>query len=426
MREFENLCLLKAELENRGYSVEFTQAEEYPLFRYKYFRKPRVIIHFCLYSERGMENLAAIVGKYRKILNMQWEQVTMTSSKAINFITPKGKAKEAVHVCWGETSYNRLIQAGVKNAKLLGAIQLDFLRKPIRNYYYSREEIDRKYGFSKKKMILYISSFATTNLRKEEVDKMISRSGEEIKEYLNKSEKNRRETLVWLEKYLSENEDYYLIYRPHPYENVDSILDGIKSRCSRFFVITDYSVRQWILVADEIFTMVSTAITEVYYSGKNCRILRPIQLDETEDISIYKNADVITSYEEFKEKCGGNNVFPIDTKLIEANYGDKTNSFSFVKICDLLEEMRNTSKYDVIHRPHFRAFSIRLRRFIKDSIYCFHITENTWPFSRIKKAEEWLRFYYYYKNKMKEELVSREDILSTTNKLKDVIKEIER
>ncbi len=33
MREFENLCLLKAELENRGYSVEFTQAEEYPLFR---------------------------------------------------------------------------------------------------------------------------------------------------------------------------------------------------------------------------------------------------------------------------------------------------------------------------------------------------------------------------------------------------------
>ena len=92
-REIESLCLLKAALEEKGYSVDIAQAHELNLIRYRFafWRKPRVAIPFALYDEFSFErHVTDIVGPIKKVVNMHWEQALSKITLILGFLYRQG------------------------------------------------------------------------------------------------------------------------------------------------------------------------------------------------------------------------------------------------------------------------------------------------------------------------------------------------
>ena len=111
-RELENVLLLKAELEYRGYSVAIVES-----WSQRFHLTPpinaRVIVSFALYSTYTVEYMASFAKKCDKIVNLQWEQV-LTNGDANkhhicdnNSVGVTGLARNGCHISWGENNYNR-------------------------------------------------------------------------------------------------------------------------------------------------------------------------------------------------------------------------------------------------------------------------------------------------------------------------------
>lgn len=419
VREIDNLCLICAELEKRGYSTVIEYANNCPLFKYKYFNKPKVVVHFCLYSSNGLENVAAIVGKYRKLVNLQWEQVTTNTKSDIAFVTPKGEAKYATHICWGETVVNRLQENGIKNAILTGAVQLDFLKGNLINYYKSKEELLKNYSICSKKIITYISSFGLTELKEQEIAKIVQRSGKDSLTRIEHSLREREIILSWLIEVLEHNQECCVIYRPHPYESLDSRILDIERNYPQFRIIGTESVKQWILVSDLILTTRSTTITEVFYAKKPCIILRPLDNTNDEELPIYDNAAVCNSIQQLNDMIDADyNDFPVPENNFIPYYGKPDSQYAYLNISDLLEKVINSTAYDIFHKPGKLARKRRMKNFAKKLIVMLGITEETWPFSKIEKVRKWLSFFKYYREKQSLDYCSKEEI----NRIKTHIK----
>ena len=110
-------------------------------------------------------------------------------------------------------------------------------------------------GLPKGKMVLYISSFTQVGLKKREIRRLRKILGQGYIDRIPRGLRSRKRTLEWLDKLLELNEDCYVVYRPHPGENID---EELKKRIKegRFFIIQDYSVIQWILIADKVYTWI--------------------------------------------------------------------------------------------------------------------------------------------------------------------------
>ena len=178
-REYDNVLLLKKELEKRGYIVciELAGLLDYSKYRKEY--KPKVIVTYSLYNNFSIISLVlSVVGSVKKVVNLQWEQLFQNNDEQIKLHVPREEAKKAVHVCWGNSSYNNLIKNDVKNCVITGAIQLDFLKPSFSTYFNTREEITKEYNIRKNgRIILYISSFNATNLPKKEEEILIKEIG---------------------------------------------------------------------------------------------------------------------------------------------------------------------------------------------------------------------------------------------------------
>ena len=232
---------------------------------------------------------------------------------------------------------------------------------------------------------------------------------------IEENKKIRKVTLKWLSKLLDDFTDYYIVYRPHPGENIDDELLKMQKTNPRFYIIKEDSIKQWIIVADEIVTFYSSSLAEVFYAKKNCIILRPYEVNKEDDIIIYDNATFITSYEDFvKELQNKEREFPIPAENIEYCYGKMDEVPAYYKVCDELEKMLNTSLYDM--RPYGKRiyFKGHIRRFIKSVILKLGIRDNVWPFRCNKKLKDWLTFFWHYQEKNKEEYVTTFEIESNT------------
>ena len=132
VREIESVCLLKAELENRNYTVDICLSHKINTWKYLYKKKPRVIVVIALRKNDDLRyQVYRIGGKIRKIVNLQWEQIF--SEKDISI--PEDYAAKAVHLCWGEGRKEQLKTYGIENAIVTGAIQMDFLSGKLKQYY---------------------------------------------------------------------------------------------------------------------------------------------------------------------------------------------------------------------------------------------------------------------------------------------------
>lgn len=350
VREYESLLLLKLELERRGYSVEIRQLLDRKKLRYFTYKKPRVLVASNMYDNEGLNShVYNNVGRCQRVVNLHWEQMLSDTQEEEAWFNFAGNAKKCVQTCWGELTRGRLIAHGVpqQNAVVTGAVMMDFVRPEFEGYFRTKAELCSAFGLDpEKRLMLYISSFGYASMDEAEVAELSNMAGTDFGEFARVNRSSMKTTLDWFDRYLGEHPEAELVYRRHPSEWNSPALAELAAKRPNFHVIFEDSVKQWIVAADDIFIWMSTAIAEVYFAQKSCRILRPEPIPHEFDPVIYAGGRYVTDYEGFAAAAQQQNAaFPVDAARIEG-YFDNGESPAYLRMCDLLEEVYRSESRD--------------------------------------------------------------------------------
>ena len=359
VREYESLLLIKTELERRGYTAEIRQLLDRKKLRYFTWKKPRVLVASNLYDNEGLNShVYNNVGRCQRVVNLHWEQMLSDTQEAEPWFNFEGNAKKCVQTCWGERTRRRLIEHGVpeKNAPVTGAVMMDFLRPEFRGYFRDKKSLCEEFGLHpQKKLLLYISSFGYASMDEQEVAELSEMAGTDFSEFAQVNRRSMAETLSWFDRYLGEHPEVELVYRRHPSEWNSPALEALAKKRPNFHILFEHSVKQWIVAADEIFIWMSTAVAEVYFAGKSCRILRPFPIPHEFDPVIYHGGHFVESYEQFVKEPS-QKEFPLDRSVIEG-YFDVGEKPAYLRMADLLEQVHQQQPRDLPfsegYTPHF-------------------------------------------------------------------------
>ena len=362
VREFDNNCLIMAELERRGYKAELFQLMDRKKLRYFTYKKPKVIVTSAMYNNETLNSFVYNnVGRLNKVVNLHWEEVLLRAWEESEFYNLNENAAKCAHICWGDAAKERIVTNGVpeNNAVVTGAVQLDFLYPQFDGYYKSREELARDFSLdTDKRWLCYISSFSCAFMDGKEIEEMNAITNLDFKSFKEISARSMHTTLGWFDTLLSGESGVELIYRPHPSEWNSPPLAEMEAKHKNFHVIRDCSVKQWIKESDVILTWISTSIVEIYFAKKSCIVLRPEPLVDDYDLAIYQNVDAVDSYEKLTAALNRKyHPFPIDELQIKKHYDVDYNYPAYMRICDLLEWTHNNPPRDFPfsegYRPRF-------------------------------------------------------------------------
>lgn len=426
-RELENVCLIKCELEIRGYSVDILNIQDYNRLSYL-FKGARVILTPALYDNTDFYyHVNTIVGKINKVVNLHWEQVLSDYWEELKFHNPREKATYASHICWGEASHTRLTTIGVKNAVKTGPIHFDFLRPEFKEYYLSKSELLNIHGIdAQKKIVLYISSFTLASMDESSIANSSKRLGTDMSDFHKSMLESKKETLKWIEQLLESKLCLEFIYRPHPNELSDESLKALERKYSNFRVISDHSVKQWILTSDKIFTWISTSIAESFFAGKYCGILRPIPFNPKLEPVIYKGAEHINTLSQFIKAVDmqEERSVSIDSKLIKEHYDYDNCMPSYIRVCNFLENVYKTDEFNI--PDNLCAYNIKAKDLmiplLKKLLSKANGMTNNWIFSIVPSGSR-LSNYYKTREKQNEEIASDKEISEISTKLKRILRE---
>jgi len=353
-REIEAVCLIKAELERRGYSVELSCTYDEDRIRFIQRRKAKVVLTSALYNDACLYGFVySIAGFCRKVVNLQWEQAltNQDESDPSFYQNPKGYSTEALHLCWGEEPRNRLLRAGVSGdrAVVVGPVQMDFLRPEFVDFYFTREDLARRFDLdATKDWVLFISSFTFVSMTDEEYDTEVKCMGTRLHDFQRLSIISSQEIINWLKVAIKRYPGKIFIYRPHPSENGNPTLLEIEAEYKNFRVVKDLSVKQWIKCSNKIFTWYSTSAAEVFFGGKSCTILRPVAIPYEWDVSVYRNARMISDINHFIQSIEkDDDSFPLSEVLIHNYFQVQDTTPAYIRLCDVLERVLNSHDYDM-------------------------------------------------------------------------------
>ena len=355
-RELDNALLLKAELDKRGYRVEIlSKTEQLRLKETDVLVTPNCYIkpNYDFYRYR-------FNCKNGSIVNLQYEQVLSPIEEDNELYSLDDTAREITHICWGKHTVDRLTRKMVKpeNLPVTGAIQLDTTRPMFDSYWKSRDEIAKEFSLpAGKKWILYISSFACFVGSKINEVQLETHTEDNVERFAVVTDRSQKATLSWFDRFLQENHDTVVIYRPHPVELSSPQVRRMSEKYPETFrCIQDYEVKQWLKVADIPCTWLSTAIAESYFAGKNCLVLRPCEIPEDVDCVLYQGVRAAETYEDFRDQISRFDPsvehFPIDRSLIEYYY-DFSSEPAFKKIADVIDR-QSPRIHDYSHYEHDR------------------------------------------------------------------------
>ena len=351
-RELDNALLLKAELENRGYYVRIlSKTEQFCLKETDILITPNCYIRSNYEFYRYRFNC-----KSGNIVNLQYEQVLSPIEEDNELYSLDETTRKITHICWGKHTFDRLQRKNVPEELLpvTGAIQLDTTRSLFDSYWKSKEQIAAEFNLpTDKKWILYISSFACfIGSKINEVQKE-THTEDNVERFAVVTDNSQRATLAWFDRFLEENDGYVVIYRPHPVELSSPQVRNIAEKHPETFrCIQDYEVKQWLKVADIPCTWLSTAIAESYFAGKNCLVLRPVEIPADVDCVLYEGAKAAGSYEEFfsqiREYQPSTAFFPINRERIEYYYAFHE-EYAFMKIADVIDSRNGKTDYQKLY-----------------------------------------------------------------------------
>ena len=408
VRELDNLCLLKYELDKRGYRTKILYANNFDLIeaRTVMYRTKVLVIGYC-YTSSSIRDYASYRIKFDKVINLQWEQVTTNEQEkdSGSFRNLSGLAKEIVHISWGEKNQKRLIEkAGVapRNVKVTGNITMDLLRPEFRGFYFPREEICRRYDLpEEKKLCLFIAGFKYVEVSAEAKRATIARFGEGRRHYLEVAEKEQLTILQWFRQFLEENKDCVIVYRPHP-GDPSPRAEKLAQEYENFRVISELSVKQWIAVSDLVYAWNSTAILEAFFAGKNPIYLCPYPIPEDKDHPLLMEMNKVEDYETFRKTVSGEVLdIGLTKEMVNPFYLVDEKRASYLKIADAFEEVyrddiytldsRQRRAYRGLYSFKDRMVIIFMRMTFLYRIYRWALVHIPLPF--IKKRRMWLESY---------------------------------
>lgn len=341
-RELENACLLMVELKRRGYTVEIVNV--YDPRKYNIHPKLMVVPH--LYNDWHLDFTCNNKWHDCKcIIDLQYEQVLKKGSDG-GIHNPTGQAAFAHHIAWGELQAQRYLTHGIRPdlVHITGHITMDFIKPRFRSFFLAKEKLAKRYKLDEsKEWVLFMSSFSYANRTESEL-KMLETMSSTARSFAKLSQQSFDIIIPWLKQAANENPDKLFIYRPHPGEKDNPVLKALQVEIPNIYVINEFAVKQWIITCDRLYTWFSTSITEAYYAGKNCQILRPIPIDPAQEVSIMDGAKMLTSYEEFETSLKSNDEeFPITEEAMTYAYGDGK-TYAYENTADLCERVMKDKK----------------------------------------------------------------------------------
>lgn len=372
VRELENLCLMKYELDRRGYRTRIQHIDdEAALKAVKPYYHAKVIVMMACYKNTTMEWHAKNFVKFDKAIDLQWENIVYPRDEknTSSFKNYSGIGKEVVKVSWGELNRKRLLEVAhidPKKVKLIGHVGMDFLRDELKGYYLSRNELLDRYGIPlDKKVFLFISPYFSDHLKEDYVDTLCSRFGEGWRDYYrNFMLSSKEEILKWMKAVCMEREDVVFIYRPHPGEVSESALK-MERELSNFRVIKEDSVKQWILASDKIYTGNSSTFVEAFFAKKMCYLLFPYPAPQDYELEMIKRADKIRDFQTFKKTIESqNDSFPVKEGLIDEVYSIDWETPSYIKFADMAEEVLKDPYYTLTKKQlkaYRRKYPLKIR-----------------------------------------------------------------
>lgn len=373
VRELENICLLKYELERRGYRVAVLNTWNELGRKGKPKYDAKVVVTHAMYHDGIYQFVQSIVGNVPKVVNMQCEQVgTLQDDEAEDsrFLL-QGVAAQSMNICWGQKSYNRLLNRSKippDYLRLTGQITLDFCRPELKGYYKTRQELEKEYNLPGDcQLNLFISSFAYVNLP----ESIAAQSDIQDKsQFIKCSRESFQGVLKWFEQFITERKDQAVVYRPHPAEANNPALTALcEKHPDRFFVISQCSVKQWVAISDRVYTWYSSAGAEVYTFGVPFGILRPVEIPWSMEVELFKNARFITDYEGFLASVEGGNETVIDPGVFAELY-DVQPTMSYIRVADAIEEVLKNDKYLIKNAPVLpkKTFSMKIKEFAHKAV----------------------------------------------------------
>lgn len=364
VREIESLMLLRLELERRGYTVDFVGNYEYDR---KDFSQPRVFIAPAVYTDNQLKGDILRYGMLKKIANLQWEQLIGIKEEEDphGFHNIVGLGQRIVTFCWGQRSHDRFVNTGVvKNmVPVVGQINTDLLRFPLKRLLMTKQQLGQKYQIDiQKKWYLFVSSFAYCEMDQFQAQLAKEELGEEgFNEFTRVSYESRDAILDWFEKKLVEIPDTIIIYRPHPDETERcQRLKDIAAKYSNFRVIPSEAMKHWVNACDKIYNWFSTGVVDVIVMGKPLRMLRPVHIPEYLDYRMMIDAHSITNQNDFDDDFEDMTMKEVIDRHMFESYYHLSSKPVFKSICDILETMLKTNKYDIKYTIAERIKWIRI------------------------------------------------------------------
>lgn len=366
-RELENAVLLAMMLEKKGYKVAIEYRRSIRLF----FRKADVILTPFLYdNDNAVDQIFQPFCHYKKVINLQYEQVFTKKNEEILGDLPKGYARNASHISWGKNTSERFRNVGIKQEKIfeIGHVSMDLNMPKYRDVFLSRATLSASSNLStEKKWLLFISSFSCIGLTNTELEKW-SKQTVGTEEFSALSYKSQPILLDYFEELAKEHPDLEIIYRPHPHEVACNRLFKLEKKYSNFKVIAKHSIRQWIIVSDYISTWCSTSLVDVLYAKKECAIIRPIPFREEYDYKIFRDQKILSDFHDLEEFISKSNesAYYVNPKTISEYYCNNSDANTFEKLRDVCIQVKENKDYEF---DFFKAIHPSPWRLLKIYIY---------------------------------------------------------
>ena len=390
--------------------------------------KPRihakVLVVYACYDNDTLRRCIYNYISFEKVIDLQWEQMIARNQENGNsFRNFSGIGKEAVHVSWGHKNRKRLIeQAAIPEDKvfLAGNMSLDFLRPEFSTYYKSKEQICEQYGFARNsKICILFANYRGADFDEEQLKKFGERFGQSRVAVQRLGKKTKEVVLEWIERAARDFSDYVFIYRPHPGENTREVEEKFADT-DNVYVISDYSSKQWIGIADFLFSWHSTVVIESYIKGKTCYSLEPFGYVAEEDNAIFENMQGIKEYDGFRAVLSGQDFdIKLDREEIINVFGEyDTGEANYVRVGRVLETVLKEPKYDITSSKELAQIYTTQYNSIKERIWANSLVNSLyWKYMHLLALSNHIRSkrrdvlaYYNKERAMQKEVASEKEI----------------
>lgn len=352
VRELENLCLMKYELDKRGYRTRIIYINDANnALSPKIIYKTKVLCMMACYHNKTLRWHVKDFVDFDKIIDLQWENIVYPHDEHREgaYKNYREVGKEVVHISWGEQNAERLINVAhisPQKVKVVGHVGMDFLRAPLKRYYLSREELFKKYDLPvEHKVLLFASPYYSDDLTEEYIQDMCSRFGEKWRDYYAFMCDSQEIVLQWFEKICAQDANVIVVFRPHP-GHPSKAAEKLASKCQNFKIIGQESVKQWIVASDVVYTGNSSVVVEAFFAQKNCQLLFPINTTEGFELKLISDSQKIRNYSEFENSIYSDDIpFPTPQKSIEEIYLIDWENPCYMKFADVAEEIIREEDY---------------------------------------------------------------------------------